>query len=99
MYNAMRNTTLSQKKKFINLLYYQDVKEELEENQEENEENTEDTVKEVNDTLDSLEEVEKEDEEEKVRSKKIDLLKGDKQDLLMGKILNILIIYLSMLIT
>lgn len=46
----------------------------------------ENTVLDINDTADkSLEEI----EEEKVEQKKIDLLKGDKKDLLLGEFVKI----------
>ncbi|CAH0718588.1 unnamed protein product, partial [Brenthis ino] len=64
----------------------EEIKEESEGNIEYDQENAENTVTDINDTIESIEENENEKEqteEEKVEQKKIDLLKGDKKDLLI----------------
>ncbi|XP_047541172.1 CCAAT/enhancer-binding protein zeta [Vanessa atalanta] len=61
----------------------EEIKEETNDEKEEIKEDAEDTVTDINETIDkTLEETEK-IEEEKVEQKKIDLLKGDKKDLLI----------------
>ncbi|KAJ8707967.1 hypothetical protein PYW08_010333 [Mythimna loreyi] len=57
----------------------EEIKEEPPEQEGDQKENTEDTVTEVNDTLNTTED----DDEVKVEQKKVDLLKGDKRDLLL----------------
>nr|XP_049705961.1 CCAAT/enhancer-binding protein zeta [Helicoverpa armigera] len=68
-----------EKKDAVKLVWTKrEIKEEIKEESPEQEKNPEDTITEVNNTIDSTE-----DDEVKVEQKRVDLLRGDKKDLLL----------------